>query len=318
VKQVALVLMISLLVCSGYLGGCLTQQSQGGPNKVPIAFCDATPIDGYAPLTVNFIGLGNDPDGAVVSYHWDFGDGSTSAVQNPSHTFTNAGSYTVTLTVTDNNASVGTSTIHIYVTIPTNLRPSATISVNQTYGSAPLTLFFKGYGNDTDGFITSYLWSFDDNSTSTQPDTSHTFTQIGVYNVTLLVMDNQGGIDTSWVIIKCAPLHNLTPSGIQYICEQYGDLNHCIVSEGLVFTFVDDKDQVYEDLPGGTGDILGFIMIGIVQSLQLSVPSRRTIINPLQAFLDTNAGLILDANDVAFLMQHDENSTDQWCLTSIG
>lgn len=317
-KKIVLVLIASMLLSIECLSGCLNQQQpQEGQNKEPISFCSGTPTNGIVPLMVNFIGLGNDPDGSIISYHWDFNDGSVSDLQNPSHIFTNEGRYTVTLTVTDNNASTGSSTMQIYVTVPTNNPPYATISVNGTYGTAPLTVSFTGSGNDTDGYITSYYWNFSDGSTSTQQNTSHTFTKIGIFNVTLMVTDNQEAIDTCSITIKCTPVHNLTQSGIDYICEHYGDANHCIVSQGLFFTFIDDKNQVYTELPGGTTDVLGFIMIGIVQSIQMTTPSRPTIINPLQAFLDANAGLALDANDVAFLMQHDENSADQWCYYSI-
>lgn len=310
-------MIASIILSIGCFSGCLNQQqSENGQNKAPIAFCSATQTSGLVPLTVEFVGLGNDPDGSIVSYHWDFNDSFMSDEQNPTHTFTNVGRYVVTFTVTDNKAATGISTIQIFVTTPTNHLPNVSIFANITYGLAPLTVSFKGSGNDSDGYITSYYWTFGDGSTSTSQNISHTFAEQGKYNVTLMVIDNQGGIARRSVDITCNPLHNLTQGGIRYICEQYGDANHCIVSEGLVFTFTDDKDQTYADLPGGTTDILGFIMIGIVHTIQMNEPSRPTISNPLQAFLDANEGLALDASDVAFLLQHDENSTDQWCYDS--
>lgn len=317
-KKIVLTLITVVIVSIGCFSGCLNQQApHNGQNKVPIAFCSGSPTSGLVPLTVEFIGLGNDPDGYIVSYHWDFNDGSSSDAQNPSHTFTTEGRYVVTFTVTDDNASTGVSTIQIYVTIPTNNPPNATITTNVTHGLAPLTVSFRGSGEDSDGSITSYYWDFGDDTTSTEQNTSHTFRDMGRYNVTLSVVDNQGGVGISTVTISCNPVHNLTQSGIQYICEHYGDANHCIVSEGLSFTFTDDKGQTYTDLPGGTTDILGFIMIGIVSSIQLTDPIRPVINNPLQEFLDANAGLALDSGDVAFLMQHNETSPDQWCYGSI-
>jgi PKD repeat protein len=75
-------------------------------NQPPVAVLTADTLSGTAPLTVNFSSAGSsDPDGTIVSYHWDFGDQTTSNEANPSHIFTTAGSYTVILTVTDNDGS---------------------------------------------------------------------------------------------------------------------------------------------------------------------------------------------------------------------
>ena len=53
-------------------------------------------------LSCNFTSTSSDPDGTIASYSWTFGDGGTSIAQNPSHNYTSAGSYTVSLRVTDN------------------------------------------------------------------------------------------------------------------------------------------------------------------------------------------------------------------------
>jgi PKD repeat protein len=259
--------------------------------------------------------MANDPDGFITSYHWDFGDGSIADIQNPSHTFLHEGTYTVTFTVTDNNATTASSTMQISVRKPANYPPQASIIVNRTYGTAPLTVLFNGSGTDADGYIMSYFWDFDDGSNSSQQNSRHTFTKEGTYIVTLRVNDDQQAVDVSSVTIRCTPAYNLTQDGITYICQHYGDVTYCIVSEGLVFNFTDDANQTYSELPGGTTDILGFIMMGAVQSITMTVPSRQTIVNPLQAFLDVNDGLILNSNDVAYLLQHDETSDDQWCYT---
>jgi len=68
------------------------------PDTPPNASFEAYPTVGQAPLTVNFT---DESILAITSWGWDFGDGSTSSQQNPSHTYTNLGSYTVSLTVTD-------------------------------------------------------------------------------------------------------------------------------------------------------------------------------------------------------------------------
>lgn len=74
------------------------------PYSPPIACMTADPVWGYSPLSVSFnASCSSDPDGSVVSYSWDFGDGSTGTGPTPSHTYWSPGFYTVTLTVTDNS-----------------------------------------------------------------------------------------------------------------------------------------------------------------------------------------------------------------------
>jgi len=87
-------------------------------NTPPVAIIQTDSISGEAPLTVTFDASGSydpDADGSIVSYSWDFGDGSTSTGMKTSHIFTSAGEYTVTLTVTDDHGWKGESQTHIIV-----------------------------------------------------------------------------------------------------------------------------------------------------------------------------------------------------------
>jgi serralysin len=86
-------------------------------NQPPAANASATPTNGQAPLAVAFSSAGSsDPDGTIASYSWNFGDGGTSTLANPSHTYNSAGTYTATLTVADNLGATGTDTVVITVT----------------------------------------------------------------------------------------------------------------------------------------------------------------------------------------------------------
>ena len=83
-------------------------------NVAPTAVASATPVSGARPLVVNFTGSSSsDSDGNIASYAWDFGDGGTSSVANPSHTYA-AGSYSATLVVTDDN---GVASVPVSLTI---------------------------------------------------------------------------------------------------------------------------------------------------------------------------------------------------------
>lgn len=90
-------------------------------NMPPVARAAADTIRGTAPLTVAFYGFGTDTDGAVVTYQWNFGDTSTervSQLRDPVHTFSEEGTYTVTLTVYDNRGATSTDAVTITVYPP--------------------------------------------------------------------------------------------------------------------------------------------------------------------------------------------------------
>jgi PKD repeat protein len=85
-------------------------------NQAPVAVAGADRTSGNAALTVNFSSQGSyDPDGTIASYAWNFGNGATSTAANPSYTYTVAGNYAATLTVTDNNGATASSSISISV-----------------------------------------------------------------------------------------------------------------------------------------------------------------------------------------------------------
>jgi PKD repeat protein len=119
------------------------------PNQRPVAMAkNSAPLSGNAPLTVNFSSVGSsDPDGTIASYSWNFGDGTTSTTANPSHLYRTGGSYTATLTVTDNRglASLPVSVIITAKTVPVVYVASLTItkaknSKGQTIATAVVTV----------------------------------------------------------------------------------------------------------------------------------------------------------------------------------
>lgn len=104
----------------------------GQSNQPPVAVASANPQSGIAPLIVYFTSSGSfDPDGSIVAYKWNFGDGSTSTLANPSHSFGSAGSYLAKLTVTDNVGSADGAGLTITVNSPIALR-STKIALTET------------------------------------------------------------------------------------------------------------------------------------------------------------------------------------------
>lgn len=79
-------------------------------NRPPVAQASASPTAGPLPLTVNFSSAGSsDPDGDPLGYLWNFGDGGTSTLANPSHTYATAGTFSATLQVNDGRGGTATS-----------------------------------------------------------------------------------------------------------------------------------------------------------------------------------------------------------------
>ncbi|MEO8676982.1 MAG: PKD domain-containing protein, partial [Casimicrobiaceae bacterium] len=153
----------------------------------PVAQFSAATTSGVAPLTVTFT---NASSGAITSYAWTFGDGTTSTVASPSHVYSAAGVYTVALTVTGPGGS-NTQTRSGYITV-TSATPVAQFSAATTSGVAPLTVNFT---NASSGTITSYAWTFGDGTTSTVATPSHVYSAAGVYTVALTVT-GPGGSNT--------------------------------------------------------------------------------------------------------------------------
>ncbi len=145
--------------------------------------------------TGNFDGTGStDDDGAIASYVWNFGDGTTGTGPTPQHLYTTAGTYTVTLTVTDNRGATAAVTGTITVTNPPpNITPHASFTVSVTYHTAALA----STSSDEDGTVASYAWDFGDGTTGTGPTPQHTYATAGAYTVSLTVTDNGGATATA-------------------------------------------------------------------------------------------------------------------------
>jgi PKD repeat protein len=129
-----------------------------------------------------------------TSWYWYFGDGGTSTDQNPVYEFTEAGTWTVQLTAT-NDAGSNTSTLSSYITATTLYSPVASFTSDVASGTTPLAVQFTDTSTRSP---TSWLWSFGDGYTSTLQNPSHTYTGTGSYTVTLTATNAAGSaIDTA-------------------------------------------------------------------------------------------------------------------------
>jgi PKD repeat protein len=172
-------------------------------NAPPTAYFSYSPTNPLAGEWVQFNGTGSsDSDGTIVSYAWNFGDGSTDSGSTRSHQFNSPGTYIVTLTVTDNGGAARSITQAVQVGT-SNQSPNATFVATPTDPLVNAWVQFNASGSsDPDGSIASYAWNFDDGSTDVGSIVWHRFAAAGVYNVTLTVTDNEGASDSSTLAIQ--------------------------------------------------------------------------------------------------------------------
>jgi PKD repeat protein len=165
-------LVVNFQICSGTTTTC-----QADFFAIPDS---SNPVGSYS---VYFVDMSQ---GSPITWSWDFGDGTTGNSQFASHTYTQAGTYQVCLTIT--TASSCTSTYCQTVTVSAPSSCTADFydypDTNNTYG-----VYFANYSI---GNIVNYLWDFGDGSTSTQVSPTHVYAASGVYYVCLTVSDNSG------------------------------------------------------------------------------------------------------------------------------
>ena len=162
-------------------------------------FTTASATTGTLPLLIEF----TDTSSGATSWTWDFGDGGGDTVQEPVHSYTQYGTFTVTQIVAN---ACGTDTLVAvdYVTVLPQA-PTAAFSGDPTAGCAPLTVSFT---DESTGIVESWAWDFGDGGTATEQNPLHEYADPGSYDVTLIVT-NAGGADTltaaAYVTVAAGP-----------------------------------------------------------------------------------------------------------------
>ena len=162
--------------------------------------------EGCAALTVNFVdSLNNDTD---LDYLWNFGDGFTSTLQNPSYTYTDAGTYNVTLSITSSKGCTSVSSTNSVVNVYP--KPTASFSASPTITDTQNpTIRFT---NSSINHLTN-LWSFGNGDTSITNNPAYTYPDTGTYIVNLLVTNQFGCIDEFEIPITINPFYTFrTPN----------------------------------------------------------------------------------------------------------
>ena len=188
----------------------------------PEVVVSAEPTRGPRALDVQFSSSGStDPLGGELSYEWDFGDGATATGADPSHRYDDLGSYTATLTVTNERGGAASAAVEIEVLDNPPVASIARPEPGTRVGRGELVEFSPDGSNDDldapwGGRIVSYEWDFGDGATSSDRSPMHGYDRLspeGGFPVRLTVTDDAGGTasaETTVVVANREPLVQLT------------------------------------------------------------------------------------------------------------
>ncbi len=141
--------------------------------------------------SVSFTGSATDPGTTdILSYSWTFGDGGSANGQNVSHTYTDNGVFTATLSVSDGDGGTGTDQVTVTVS---NVAPYNVNAGSDKSGNEGASFTFSGSATDPGADVLTYSWNFGDGTSATGPSVTHAYGDNGTYTVTLTVTDDDGG-----------------------------------------------------------------------------------------------------------------------------
>jgi gliding motility-associated-like protein len=145
-------------------------------NGLPRSGCNPVVISPSATITAN------EP---VTGYWWDFGDGTTSNVANPTHTYTKAGNYDVTLTITTTNGC--SESVVVSRAVRVGDKPQTKFTANPTDVCAFQPVSFT---DNSTGYADQWLWHFGDGDISAKQSPAHEYQDTGRFSVTLIAWSN--------------------------------------------------------------------------------------------------------------------------------
>ena len=182
----------------GFLkSACLTVFGDEAPCEPTTLLPLADAINGPNPLTVNFTAnlAGTGPFDVL----WNFGDGTTEFIPNPTHTFLQEGVYTVTITAQN---ACGSDTVSLLIHVCNPI--STSLTTNVISGPPPLTVDFNP--NVTGSQPMSFEWNFGDGATSSEVAPMYVYNQPGSYLVTMTGSNACGTTEESLLINVCDPV----------------------------------------------------------------------------------------------------------------
>ncbi|MEI9933434.1 MAG: PKD domain-containing protein [Ferruginibacter sp.] len=159
----------------------------------PIVNFFSTDTAGCYPFFASFKDQSSAETGNINKWEWDFGDGFASNTQNPTHIYSDAGNYNVTLRATNSAGCISTVSKTPYIVVSAGTHANFTNS-NPTSCTLPVTINFRDSSSGSGAL--KYLWDFGDGKTDTVQNPSHSYTALGNYSVKLIVANSNGCADS--------------------------------------------------------------------------------------------------------------------------
>ncbi|MFK7951168.1 MAG: PKD domain-containing protein, partial [Saprospiraceae bacterium] len=300
---------VQLIVTDGIVNGCADTTTQTITIVADPTVSIQAPNTACATEAIQFNGSSS---GTVTSWAWNFGDGNTSNIQNPIHTYANPGCFTPSLTVTIDSCSFTT----VFDTcIIINPKPSGTFSSLEDFETCnqPHTMSFT---STVIGTLTPiYAWDFGDGTTSSDQNPTKTWTDAGSYPISLAVSSPQGCISSiirdtviidsievsfnSNIVGGCEPIvvqffdNSTSFTGVTGWLWRFGDGNtstqqnptHTYLSSGTY-----DVELVIMTAQGCSDSLMlpGYINVGTPPTLNFTVSDNAPCINENISFINNS------------------------------
>jgi PKD repeat protein len=175
------------------------------PPMCEVTYAPAAPDTGQD-VTFNANASDPNPWSVIASYEWDFGDGETGSGDPATHTYADDGTYTVCVTVTDDQ---GAQAICCAAVTVSNRAPTCCYGHSPENVRVDRTVVFDGTcSTDPDGSIVSYDWTFGDGGTASGDTVTHVYLAEGSYECCLKVTDDDGAFTTCCTVIEVGPPPN--------------------------------------------------------------------------------------------------------------
>jgi len=163
-------------------------------NIPPVADFASSPQTPDYLQEITFTDESYDTDSEIVSWLWDFGDGTTASTPDSSHQFPEPSSYSITLTVHDKGGASGSVVQDLYLA---GINPVSNFTITPEFPNHLDDVAFHSTAYDEDGEIVSWFWTFGDSNNSSEANPIHNYELPGLKGVRLTVTDEHGLTDTN-------------------------------------------------------------------------------------------------------------------------
>jgi gliding motility-associated-like protein len=181
-------------------------------------------------LTVSFNNTSSMSSGTLTTYYWNFGDGVSSSLESPTHTYANPGTYTVSLIAGSDQGCYDTTEL----TVTVHPQPSASFTFNNGCQLSPIS--FSGNSNILQGNVNQWQWAFGDGLSGSGQTPNHVYSLPGIYTVTLAITSNFGctSIASQTIAISPKPIANFITTQTSNCSFTVGLTNTSNISMGNI------------------------------------------------------------------------------------